>query len=301
MRTIQLTFFLGLVSAIGVCWADHGENDLFQSLTDRGVLLGDGSRVKLPPPAIADEAGRDEQTEIVEQAAGRISLSEFTRNSWTARFPMSISSLKSESGKRLGQSIDVSFIAYGTLKSVEDNKLLEELSRINRKKSEGESDDQQRPLEGESLASRGIDVADQEGARRESFHYFQGTLLDKVSLSGAARSYLTRTEKSTLVALAIDERFTGDKEFPNQWRPRTRNSRGVAVLGDASPYSGFGGYVKATELEQPAGAMLVEMHFVFDEPHGWFQGRNLLRAKVPLAIKENVQTFRRRLRDVAKP
>ena len=72
--------------------------------------------------------------------------------------------------------------------------------------------------------------------------------------------------------------------------------QGAQQLGDPHPYSGFGGYIKVSELVEPAGALLIEMHFVFDEPEGWFGGKNLLRTKLPLAVQENVRKFRGELK-----
>ena len=74
----------------------------------------------------------------------------------------------------------------------------------------------------------------------------------------------------------LDERFVRDPEFPNAWRPITRDESGRRRLGEPRPYTGFGGYAKATRLLEPAGAFFVEYHAAFAEPSGWFNGTNLL-------------------------
>ena len=56
-----------------------------------------------------------------------------------------------------------------------------------------------------------------------------------------------------------------------------------------------GGYMKASRLAQPSGAVLVEYHLVFEEPQGWFGGSNLLRSKLPLVCQDGVRKFRRRM------
>jgi hypothetical protein len=45
-----------------------------------------------------------------------------------------------------------------------------------------------------------------------------------------------------------------------------------------------------------AGAMLIEYHSVFEQPSGWFGGRDRLRSKLPLAVQDEVRTFRRKLK-----
>jgi hypothetical protein len=83
----------------------------------------------------------------------------------------------------------------------------------------------------------------------------------------------------------------GDPEFPNQWRPVTREG-GTTGLGPATPWGGAGFYLKVTRLAEPAGALFVEQHVVFAEPAGWFGGANLLRPKLPLAVQDRVRAMR---------
>ena len=55
-----------------------------------------------------------------------------------------------------------------------------------------------------------------------------------------------------------------------------------------------------TPLAEPAGAILVECHGVFEEPQGWFQGAPLLRSKLPMLVQEQVRGFRGKLVKFAK-
>jgi hypothetical protein len=41
--------------------------------------------------------------------------------------------------------------------------------------------------------------------------------------------------------------------------------------------------------------LLIEVHMVFAEPKGWFEGRNLLRSKLPPVMQDSVRKFRRQL------
>ena len=98
-----------------------------------------------------------------------------------------------------------------------------------------------------------------------------------------------------LVEARIDGRFAKDAEYPNQWRPILRDAAANISLGQPQPYSGAGAYVKITRLAEPAEAIFVEGHIVFEEPYGWFEGVNLIKQKIPVMVQEKVRTFRRKL------
>ena len=95
-----------------------------------------------------------------------------------------------------------------------------------------------------------------------------------------------------LVAGEIDPRFQGDPEFPNQWQSIIKEG-GTTKLGPAMPWSGAAFYLKITKLAEPAGALFIEQHVIFAEPMGWFNGANLLRSKLPLAVQINVRSMRK--------
>ena len=103
--------------------------------------------------------------------------------------------------------------------------------------------------------------------------------------------------ESVVAGIKLDERFNKDQEFSNTWSPIVRDAGGKLSVGAPSPYSGLGGYMKITQLREPAGALFVECHIVFAEPEAWFGGKNLLRSKLPLAVQDNVRSFRRKLAD----
>ena len=98
-----------------------------------------------------------------------------------------------------------------------------------------------------------------------------------------------------LVAQRIDSRFSKDGEYPNQWRPVKLSEDGKYDVGTPTVYAGVGSYGRAIPLAQPAGTILFEFHLVFEEPHEWFDGVNLIRSKLPLAVQDQLRTFRRKL------
>jgi hypothetical protein len=75
----------------------------------------------------------------------------------------------------------------------------------------------------------------------------------------------------------------------------TRDDAGRRHFGEAQPYSGFGGYAKATRLIDPPGAIFIEYHAAFAEPQDWFSGTNLLRSKLPILAQMIVRQLRRGL------
>jgi hypothetical protein len=75
---------------------------------------------------------------------------------------------------------------------------------------------------------------------------------------------------------------------------------GQPLLGSPTTYVSAGGYLKATKLAQPNGALLVEYHLVYDEPAGWFDGKNLLRPKLNTKAEDDVRLFRRKVRDASE-
>ncbi len=98
-----------------------------------------------------------------------------------------------------------------------------------------------------------------------------------------------------MAAGRVDPRFAKDADYPNQWRPLLRNEQAEIRLGPAHPWANAGGYAKITRLVDPADAVLIECHVVYEEPYGWFDGANLVKQKGPLIVTEKVRTFRRKL------
>jgi hypothetical protein len=47
-------------------------------------------------------------------------------------------------------------------------------------------------------------------------------------------------------------------------------------------------------LAEPAEAVFIECHLVYEEAYGWF-GINLVKQKMPVMVQEKVRTFRRKL------
>ena len=190
-----------------------------------------------------------------------------------------------------GHSINLWFVVYGKLKTVADPKFLKNQFKPT---NTGRVD----TLQAADLDQRKIVPAKIPGGNEWFVHgvfkLVQGQVL--VQVQGTARADQTTTDDSTTMAVMIDRRFDNDPKFPNEWRP----APGGVVQGNPTLYYSCGGYSKVTKLAAPADAMFVEYHLVFDEPQGWFQGRDVLRSKLPEGTPGDVRQFRRDVRHAGK-
>jgi hypothetical protein len=228
--------------------------------------------------------------ELLDKAAGRVPVELFLRRSINAPFSLTIGSVDKKEGERCAQEIDLKFVAYGKLDAVLESDFLKQFLSGKEKKGGG---DRTTILEPDELKERGIRLLNA-GNRKEQYGTLTLGLLNKVQVDGVTRSVRTNSPHFVLSAMRIDDRFQNDKQYPNIWR-HINVVEEEEKLGPPHPYTGLAGYVLVTKLPEPAGALLVEMHFLLHEPPDWFGGRNLLRSKLPTVIQDNVRSFRRKL------
>ena len=270
------------------------ESTLLRELIHPGVRLPSGQFVRLPEPLLPDGLDTEQQDKLLRKAAGKHPLDRFVRNSVVAPFNLEIDSVEDAAGNRTGQRASFYFVTYGTLAGLVSENLLGELAGAQESRGETAGPIKVRSLSDDELRSRNL-APRKEANLVESYVAIDVPILDRVRLSGVGRGIRQKSDDSILGAWTLDERFADDKTSPNRWRAIERDQRGNTTLGPPTPYSGLGGYIKATRLHEPAGALLVECHVAFDEPRDWFDGKNLLRSKLPLVVQENVRTFRRKV------
>jgi hypothetical protein len=274
-------------------------NSVFEELVERGVELSAGDRVKVPPPSMSDDLSAEDQMRIIRKVAPRYSPSLFLRDSKTAPFVLKMESIEDSNGQRTGQRIDLWFVAHGTLETLTDEEMLDEVEAPAKPKKAGDLPSEARSLTDDELRQRGLDVKSTP-TWEDGFAYFNQALFERVQLSGVIYSVSASNPQSILSASTLDPRFADDRQLPNRWRSITREPGGKITFGDPQPYSGFGMYFKVTPLVDESGkrtgALFVECHVAFDEPKDWFGGANLIRSKMPLVIKDRVQDFRLELK-----
>jgi len=271
------------------------QNPLLERLMREGVALGDGDVVKVPPPVMPDGLSASEQQQALAKAAGSISPAAMLERNLNAPFVLRIERVSLPSGRQTGRSIDLLFVAHGSLQTIVNRDLIGQLLGADEAKGKQDPPSQTRELAAEELAKRNITLQSGDEKLEEGYSIVDFPLLEKVQITGVGYGVTTKTDESVTAAAILDQRFLNDPEFPNRWRPIFRSELGRVKLGDPSPYSGFGGYTKVTQLKEPSGAVFIESHVVFDEPQGWFQGANYLGSKLPLVARNNVTSFRRKL------
>jgi hypothetical protein len=283
----MLVFVLVLASFAVAAHApkDHeSANALYKSLLDPGLPVGANAKAPFPRPTMPDGLDAAKQTATINALIkDDYSYAEFTRKSVVAPQLLKLRDVTPSDPKTPARGVDVWFIAYGDLKALDDEKFLERL--INAGKGDGKG----KALTKDELANRKIHLADE---KQESYGHIEFDFLEKVHLKATGRAVWTRTDESVLVAGEIDPRFQGDKEYPNQWQSIIKEG-GTTKFGPAAPWSGAAFYLKITKLAEPAGALFIEQHIIFAEPTGWFDGANLLRSKLPIAVQINVRSMRK--------
>jgi hypothetical protein len=276
--------FLLLAATAGQPAAQETANPLYKSLLESGFDVGGGAKAKFPPPTMPDGLDAAKQTAVIKKLIGEdVSYDEFVRNSPYAPELLKLRDVTPSDPKAPARGVDVWFTAYGDLKALDDDKFLERLVNT------GGGDGKGKGLTKEDLAKRKITVADE---KHEAFGHIEFDFLEKVHLKATGRVVWTRNADSVVVAGELDPRFTGDAEFPNQWQSIVKEG-GESKLGPASPWSNAAFYLKITKLAEPPGALFCEQHVIFAEPTGWFDGANLLRSKLPTAVKVNIRSMRK--------
>jgi hypothetical protein len=271
-------------------------DDLVADLVARGIQLESGATIRLPAPQMPDGLSSDQQQAALLKAAGKYPLHRFLRDSVVAPFALEIKPVDDAAGKRHAQHVDFCFVAYGSLAAVIDRDLFGELAGAQEAGSQDQAQASARALTPDELRALGL-AAEKTSDREESFVALDVPILNRVQLRGVGFGIRERRAESVVGAMKLDDRFRNDPDFPNTWSPITHDAQGKLSVGKPLPYAGIGGYMKMTPLHEPSGALFVECHIAFDEPEAWFGGKNLLRAKLPLVVQDNVRTFRRKLKE----
>jgi len=260
---------------------------ILDELLKDGLAIPGGPRVKLKAPAMPDGPPAN-QAKALETFAEDFPPGLFVRRSLRAPYKLIIRDLMGDNGKRRGHTLDLWFIAHGKIAQVEKDNVIDDLLGLRAR------DKKTTFLTEKELETRKIKLVTAPGLT-ERYSLLDAPLVEKVQLNGVLRSQRQTGKRSVSSAALLDPRFADDKEHPNRWRPITVVAGGGTELGKPHPYTGFGGYAKITELTEPEGALFIELHFVFHEPHDWFGGFNVLASKLPLVVRDNVHNLRRKL------
>jgi hypothetical protein len=277
-----------------LCGQTHLEsNPVYRDLVETGVAIHADFKQTLPAPIMSDGLDAQAQEAIIKREVVRAyPMSKFLRKSVVAPHILQMNSVDTGDPQYPGRQVDFWFVAYGDLETISNRDFLDRLLKAGEEKK-GE-DDEGKGMTEDELAERGITIS-AEDADFEHYGHADYTLIEKVRLSLTGHSYWSRTTDSIITAAKVDRRFQGDAEFPNQWRSISRNDLGRKVYGAPVQYEEAALYAKITRLASPTGALFVECHVLFSEPHGWFDGHNLLASKLPPVVQSRVRSARREL------
>lgn len=274
-----------------------GANPLFEELVKQGVSTSAERRLQLPLPTLADGVdSAGEQAVLAKIVGDRYPVDEFVRDSVVTPFVLRFPDIGGPAASARG--VDVWFIVYGDLNDLSKDDVLKEFTTARGRETT------LHVLTGAELQSRNLPAASGDtgkmlmkpGESAERFVHTTAPILEKVELRQTLRCVLSRAEESIVIATIVDHRFDRDQEFPNLYQRLIRNENGETTKGPVQPYAGAGGYLKATRLAKPAGAILVEYHAIYSEPRDWFNGANLLQSKLPILLQSRIRELRRDLR-----
>jgi hypothetical protein len=301
---------LALVTCGAHASAQH-TNPLYDEISSKGIEVGAAKPAMLPQPLLADGLEASAQRAALEKIPGRTAAQPVPRmlqKSIEAPFVLNMKTQGETSDARI-QQIDLYFVVYSDLDRISDEDFLKEQAEEERKEREAErkkkgekvpeGEKEATTLTAEELAARELKLLS-EDPERESYSHGSAEIFDRVLSTGTSHSLRSRTDDSLLVASRLDPRFADDPKYPNFWQPIEHDELGRANYGKKQPYFGSGTYTKATTLREPKGAMLMEIHTVFREPNGWFNKTNLLSSKLPIAARDNIRKFRRKLEKAEK-
>ncbi len=272
----------------------HRDNEVYHVLLNEGLKLK-GTHVEFDKPILIDGQSADSQRKALAHVAGSDSrLEELLRDSVTAPSVLKLRDETLKNGDVIRRG-DLWFVVRADLDTIKP----EELSR---KQAEGKpvSAGNMRfathLLNGGEQLDRGLIGAHRRKENHEEwFAHIDGRLLDRIEVRATDHIVATRSKDSWVFASQTDSRFNDDKSYPNRWREL--EAKGEESKAKGSLYPGGASYVKISRLADPAGALLVESHFAFLEPHAWFDGEPILRSKINLIAQDQIRRLRR---DLAK-
>lgn len=254
---------------------------LLEELTKSGLEIPGGERFRLSTPSMAEGLDKKQQLAVLEKYAEEYPRGLFVERNQNAPVLLKVKPIENEAGKTRGHTVDLWFVAYGKIEQLDKQNMLGSLLGA-QSKGKGANF-----LSDEELSERKITPIKTKQLE-ERYLLLDTVLVDKIQLTGVLRNQKRNLADGSLVSvMLLDDRFAKDKKYPNQWS-HVEN-------GKPNPYAGFGGYVKATPIPDLKDGIFIEMHFAFAEPYDWFEGRNILASKLPLAVRNNVRTLRQKL------
>jgi hypothetical protein len=286
------------VTAIALTATPAVDNSVFNELRQRGLAASDGTKFKLPAPILADGLDAAGQRAAIGRVCdARNTVEALLQTGIRTPVIVRVRTVKKSEGEGPSvRAIDVWFAAHGDWNTLLSKDFLESASG---EKKHNEIVLKSGLLTPKELQKRNLSATTQSG-REERFVYTTFVLFERVEVSATRFAVVVKGKESILAAGRLDVRFDRDADYPNRWRPLLRDAQAEISRGPAQTFAHAGGYAKMTRLKEPATAVFVEFHLIYEEPYGWFDGVSLVKQKLPPMVQETVRKFRRKLADASE-
>jgi len=286
MIVIPLPLFPALFAAtLGLAPDVEAANATFQAVTQTGLEVGDQT-VRLPEPTLSAELSPEEQVERLTELAGSSrGFENLVRDSIAAPYILKSQDVRTEDA--IVRTADLWFVIRA------------ELAEFDPAQAAEEADGQTAEAGNMSVTSRLVpeaEDAETDGDADRWRVHLKGRLLDRIGFDVTNRVEVTRSDDAVLVASRTDPRLASEGDPPNRWFAiADADPTEPAKPEDAEPYAGGVSYALIRPLEAVPGALVVEAHFAFVEPRGWFRGAPILRSKFSLIAQDQIRALRREL------
>lgn len=261
-----------------------------------GAAVSDDAAAAMPEfkPTLRDGMTADQQLQAIRSILGNLEEERFFRSSIVSPFVFEMKPLSKLENGGQRQRLDVWFVAYGKLEDIEEKKMMDDLTGPEAKSTPG-LPEIARALDEEEMKARDLKFGNQPDGSGRSYGIMGANILDKAFVTGITSSRYRKTDDSIELFLRLSPSLLDDADFPARWHSISKADDGAFQLGKPNPYTDLAALIKVTELVGVEDGLFVEVHVVYAEPYGWFEGRNLLRSKLPPVLQDLVRKFRRKL------
>ena len=258
----------------------HPDNDLYQALLRDGATLA-GKQIRFPAPSFHDDdTPAVEHAALVKLAGSERALKDLVYNAPPAPFIIKIRDVETPDRTSI-RVVDTWFVIYTDLEKLDPTRL-----------SQSREDGKPVSAGGMTFVSRLLnddDLKERKIARvhphLEWYTHNTGDLLEEVHFETTDRALGSRSKASWVFASRTDPRFDDDPKYPNRWW-------GSKPPGKPQPFAGDASTTRIGRLVSVPGALMVEAHFAFAEPYGWFKGEPVLRSKISLVAEKQIRDLR---------
>jgi hypothetical protein len=290
MMTISTLLLSACLAGQSRIEAAHSHNAVYVHVLNQG-LEAEGEKISLPPPSLVDGQDANAQRVALRNVAGSDQpLEVLFRPSVTAPYIIKVHDVKTSGG--LIRAVDLWFVVDADLKQVDP---AQEAARTDQKEVEvGNMWFQTRLLKADDLRSVGIAPPTSGSDQKAWYAHVHARLLDRIDFEVTNQVVASQSDESIVVASRTDPAFAKDWPNRNGWKALT-TGEATKVEDSVKPYPGGISYAKVSRVAFKPGALLVETHVAFLEPHEWFQGAPILRSKFSVAAQDQIRSLRREL------